>query len=55
MEKQVIRCCMCKGFATQIIYDNGWSKPSCETCWPLIDVLKLSNNHPVSGELICLT
>lgn len=49
-----IRCCICKGFATQIIYDNGWRKPSCETCWPAVDVPKTAENLPAAGELVFL-
>jgi hypothetical protein len=49
-----IRCCVCKGFATTIVYDGGWHKPSCLTCWPRIDIPKLDDNHPTTGVLVYL-
>ncbi len=56
MSASLIRCCVCRVFpATSIIYDRGWYKPSCLTCWPKIDIPKHpQTNLPVSGELVNL-
>jgi hypothetical protein len=50
-----VRCCVCHGHAIMIVWDRGWHKPSCLTCWPQIDILKHpQTNLPVSGELVYL-
>lgn len=50
----MIRCCVCRGHATFIVYNNGWVKPSCLTCWPRIDIPKDARNWPVDGVLVYL-
>ena len=49
-----VLCCICRDWATMIVYDKGWWKPSCLTCWPKIDIPKNAGNLPLSGELVYL-